>query len=173
VFLIDIDHFKRVNDVHGHAAGDSVLIEVAQRLRHTLREQDLVVRWGGEEFLIVVASRAADDARLLAQRLLDQIGQQAVQHGSQAIGVTASIGFASFPLAPHNLAVNWERAIDLVDTVMYMAKAHGRNRAYGIESMEASDEDSLQDLAGRMEAAWHEGRVQLCSLQGPQAEEAA
>ncbi|MEJ6001408.1 GGDEF domain-containing protein [Paucibacter soli] len=173
VFLIDIDHFKRVNDVHGHAAGDSVLIEVARRLRQTLREQDLVVRWGGEEFLIVVASRAADDARLLAQRLLDQIGQQAVQHGSQAIAVTASIGFASFPLAPHNLAVNWERAIDLVDTVMYMAKAHGRNRAYGIESMEASDEDSLQDLAGRMEAAWHEGRVQLCSLQGPQAEEAA
>jgi len=173
VFLIDIDHFKRVNDVHGHAAGDSVLIEVAKRLRHTLREQDLVVRWGGEEFLIVVASRAAEDARLLAQRLLNQIGQQAVQHGSQAIGVTASIGFASFPLAPHNLAVNWERAIDLVDTVMYMAKAHGRNRAYGIESMEASDEDSLQDLAGRMEAAWHEGRVQLCSLQGPQAEEAA
>jgi diguanylate cyclase (GGDEF)-like protein len=166
VFLIDIDHFKQINDKFGHAAGDSVLVEVAQRLRAVLRDQDLVVRWGGEEFLIVVDGRQADAASLLAQRLLDQISQTPVQRGETAIAVTASIGFASFPLAPHGLALAWERAIDLVDIVMYMAKAHGRNRAYGILSMDAQDESSLLALSGRMEAAWHQGQVSLLALQG-------
>lgn len=168
VFLIDIDHFKRINDVHGHAAGDAVLVEVAQRLRATLREDDLVVRWGGEEFLIVVDERQVATAAALAQRLLDQIALTPVSYGAQQIHVSGSIGFASFPLAPHALSVNWERAIDLVDTVMYMAKAHGRNRAFGIEAMEAEDEAGLAALAGRMEAAWHEGRVKLQALHGPQ-----
>jgi diguanylate cyclase (GGDEF)-like protein len=169
VFLIDIDHFKRINDVHGHAAGDSVLIEVAQRLRSALREDDLVVRWGGEEFLIVVKARDAAFARALAQRLLDLIAQPAVRHGAQTIAVTASIGFASFPIEPHRLTLNWERAIDLVDTVMYMAKAHGRNKAYGIEQIEAADETQLTHIASRMEAAWHAGEVKLVALQGATA----
>ncbi|MGS0753798.1 diguanylate cyclase domain-containing protein [Roseateles sp. GG27B] len=171
VFLIDIDHFKRINDVHGHAAGDSVLVEVAQRLRAVLREEDLVVRWGGEEFLIVVAAREAAYASTLAQRLLDQIARPAIAHGSAQISVTASMGFASFPLAPHGLVVNWEHAIDLVDTAMYLAKAHGRNRAYGIESIAAQDEVGLQTLAASMEAAWREGSIKLLALQGPQADE--
>ncbi|WP_310384703.1 GGDEF domain-containing protein [Roseateles sp.] len=167
VFLIDIDHFKRINDGYGHAAGDSVLVEIAQRLRAALREEDLVVRWGGEEFLIVVDTRDADYAGALAQRLLEGIGGQAVSHGAQLIPITASIGFASFPMAPLGLALSWERAIDLVDTVMYMAKAHGRNKAYGIEAIAAADEAGLLGLAARMEAAWHEGSIKLLALQGP------
>jgi diguanylate cyclase (GGDEF)-like protein len=185
VFLIDIDHFKRINDVHGHAAGDSVLVEVAQRLRATLREEDLVVRWGGEEFLIVVAARNASSgagpeaasevasAGPLAQRLLDQITRPAIAHGRERLTVTASIGFASFPLAPHELVVNWERAIDLVDTAMYLAKAHGRNRAYGIESVAAQDEAGLQTLAASIEAAWLDGSIKLLALHGPVADEVA
>jgi len=167
VFLIDIDHFKRINDQHGHAAGDTVLVEIARRLQATLRDEDLVVRWGGEEFLILVNTREVSYASTLAQRLLDQIATPAVRHGAQQIPVTASIGFASFPIAPLDVAVNWERAIDLVDTVMYLAKAHGRNKAYGIESMQASDEDGLQELAKGMEAAWQSGQVQLLTLNGP------
>ena len=170
VFLIDIDHFKRINDQHGHAAGDTVLIEVARRLRAALREDDLVVRWGGEEFLIVVETRDPATAQHLAQRLLDLIAQPAMHHGSLRVPVTASIGFGSFPLAPNELSVDWERAIDLVDTVMYMAKAHGRNRAYGIERMDVKDEAALQAVSTRMEAAWHEGQVGLSVLQGPPGE---
>jgi diguanylate cyclase (GGDEF)-like protein len=168
VYLIDIDHFKRINDQWGHAAGDHVLIDVAQRLRGALREDDLVVRWGGEEFLIVVPPRAAADAQQLAQRLLDLIATPAVPHGAQQIAVTASIGFASFPVAPHGLALSWERAIDLVDTVMYMAKAHGRNKAYGVLQIDARDEAGLIGLTTRMEAAWQAGQVKLVALQGPQ-----
>ncbi|MEJ6006709.1 diguanylate cyclase [Paucibacter sp. AS339] len=171
VFLIDIDHFKRVNDVQGHAAGDAVLVEVARRLRAVLREEDLVVRWGGEEFLIVVDGRQVATANTLAQRLLDQIGREPVSYAQQQIFVTASIGFASFPVAPNALAVSWERAIDLVDTVMYMAKAHGRNRAYGIEAMVAEDDAALALVAARMEAAWHEGAVKLLALHGPSRSE--
>lgn len=173
VYLIDIDHFKRINDQWGHAAGDSVLIEVARRLAEALREDDLVVRWGGEEFLIVVPSRAAGDARALAQRLLDLLGGQPVAHGAQRISVTASIGFASFPVAPHGLGLSWERAIDLVDTVMYLAKAHGRNKAYGVLHIDARDEAELERLSRRMEAAWQEGQLGLVALQGPSEEAGA
>jgi len=170
LFLIDIDHFKRINDQWGHAAGDTVLVEVARRLRGVLREQDLVVRWGGEEFLILVNSEATEDARQLGQRLLDQIGGQPVDHGPLRIPISASVGFASFPMAPHDLTLEWERAIDLVDTAMYMAKAHGRNKAYGVAAMQARDRDQLLALAGRLEAAWHQGQVQLVSLLGPAQE---
>ncbi|UXH78214.1 GGDEF domain-containing protein [Roseateles amylovorans] len=167
LFLIDIDHFKRINDQWGHAAGDSVLIEVARRLRSVLREQDLVVRWGGEEFLILVKSEDTEDARQLGQRLLDQIGDMPVDHGPLRIPISASIGFASFPIAPRDLTPSWERAIDLADTAMYMAKAHGRNKAYGIAAMRCEDLEALQALAGRLESAWHQGQVELVSLLGP------
>ncbi len=169
LFLIDIDHFKRINDVFGHAAGDTVLIEVAKRLTAALRELDLVVRWGGEEFLILVAAHEATDAKLLAQRLLDLIAGQPIKHGRDSIHVTASIGFASLPVQPHGLLPSWERAIDLVDTAMYMAKAHGRNKAYGIESMQAKDEPELQALAAQMEASWRAGQISLQTLHGPMA----
>lgn len=167
VYLLDIDLFKRINDQHGHAAGDSVLIEVARRLRAALREDDLVVRWGGEEFLVVVPEREVDGTRALAQRLLDIVGGDPVGHGDVSVPISASIGFASFPLAPHGLALSWERAIDLVDTVMYLAKAHGRNRAYGVQQVQAHSEAELQALMPRIEAAWREGEVELVVLHGP------
>lgn len=170
LFLIDIDHFKRINDQWGHAAGDSVLVEVARRLRSVLREQDLVVRWGGEEFLILVRSENTDDARLLAQRLLDQLGGLPVDHGPLSIPISASIGFASFPMAPSGLTLEWERAVDMADTVMYMSKAHGRNKAYGVAAIQATTREELLALAGRMESAWHQGQVDLISLLGPQME---
>ena len=168
IFLIDIDHFKRINDVHGHAAGDQVLIEVARRLGHAVREGDLVVRWGGEEFLIWVQSPDPVLARQLAKRLLDLVAGAPISLGKaakQSIAVTASLGFATLPMPPHGLRLSWERAIDLVDTVMYLAKAHGRNRAYGIEAINAQDEAALALLANRMEAAWQEGQVKLVALQ--------
>jgi diguanylate cyclase (GGDEF)-like protein len=171
VYLIDIDHFKRINDQWGHAAGDSVLVEVARRLRAALREDDLVVRWGGEEFLIVVPSRAAEDARALAQRLLDLLGVP-VRHGELNVPVSASIGFASFPVAPHGLSLSWERAIDLVDTVMYLAKAHGRNKAYGVLQVDACNETELETLSKRLEAAWQQEQVSLVAINGPSQEAA-
>jgi len=173
VFLIDIDHFKRINDGFGHAAGDAVLIDIAARLCEAVRDDDLIVRWGGEEFLIVARSREGLFAPQLAQRLLDFIGARPVPHEGREIPVTASIGFASLPLPPHGLRLSWERAIDLVDTVMYLAKAHGRNKAYGVERLDAEDALTAAQLMARLEAAWSEGRVGLQVLSGPGAARAS
>lgn len=166
VYLIDIDHFKTINDRHGHGAGDAVLIEVARRLRATLREQDLIVRWGGEEFLVVVQSLGAAQVDALAQRMLSELDRAAVTVDTHRIAVTGSIGFATFPIGPAPLRVSWERAINLVDTAMYLAKAHGRNRAYGVRLLQSCDEASLEAITGSLETAWHEGRVALTLLQG-------
>ncbi|MDR7333257.1 GGDEF domain-containing protein [Roseateles asaccharophilus] len=167
VFLIDVDHFKRINDSFGHAAGDAVLVEIARRLREAVRDDDLVVRWGGEEFLIIARTREALFAPQLAQRLLDLIGSRPVSHEGRDIPVTASIGFVSLPLPPHGLRLTWERAIDLVDTVMYLAKAHGRNKAYGVERLQAKDALAAAQLTARLEAAVSEGSVGLLALSGP------
>ena len=167
VFLIDIDHFKRINDSFGHAAGDTVLIDIAGRLRQAVRDDDLIVRWGGEEFLIVARSHEGMFAPQLAQRLLDLIGSQPVRQDGRDITVTASIGFVSLPVPPNGLRLSWERAIDLVDTVMYIAKAHGRNKAYGVERIDAEDSLAAAQLTARLEAAWSEGLVGLQVLNGP------
>jgi diguanylate cyclase (GGDEF)-like protein len=166
VYLIDIDHFKLINDRYGHSAGDAVLVEVAHRLRETLREQDLIVRWGGEEFLVVVQSLGAEQVDTLAQRMLSVLDHAPVTVDAQRIPVTGSVGFATFPIGPASLRVSWERAINLVDTAMYLAKAHGRNRAYGVRILHARDEESLEAITGSLESAWRDGQVTLTLLQG-------
>jgi diguanylate cyclase (GGDEF)-like protein len=166
VYLIDIDHFKLINDRFGHSAGDAVLVEVARRLRETLRDEDLIVRWGGEEFLVVVQALGAEQVDSLAQRMLSVLDHSPVVVDAQRIPVTGSIGFATFPIGPASLRVSWERAINLVDTAMYLAKAHGRNRAYGVRILHARDEESLEAITGSLESAWRDGQVTLTLLQG-------
>jgi diguanylate cyclase (GGDEF)-like protein len=169
VFLADLDHFKRINDGHGHAAGDAVLVEVSRRLRSMLRDADLVVRWGGEEFVVIVRALGADAVQALAQRMLDVIGGTPCAHQGGTIPVTVSIGYASFPIEPNLLAVSWERAIGLVDTAMYLAKAHGRNRAYGVCRLQAEDERQFEAVGRALETAWLAGEVTLTTLRGPAA----
>ncbi len=176
LLLVDLDHFKRINDTHGHAAGDAVLVAMAQRLRAALREEDLTVRWGGEEFLVVVRSLPAEQVEMLAERLLAAIGGQPVVHGHAVVPVTASIGFATFPLLPAREPIPWERAVDVVDTALYLAKAHGRNRAYGVRALRADAAAATATAATPahgLEHAWREGHADLAHLSGPQPAEAA
>ena len=171
MLLIDVDHFKRINDEQGHAAGDAVLVEISSRLLSVLRESDLSVRWGGEEFLIVVRGMAAAEVQALAQRLLQVIGGRKVFLQGKEIAVTASIGFATFPLPgaeqSAGQALHWERAVALVDTAMYLAKSQGRNRAYGVKTLNESG--PAQDAAqpATLESAWRNGRAELTELAGP------
>ena len=167
LLLIDLDHFKHINDQHGHATGDAVLVEMAQRLRAALRDEDLTVRWGGEEFLVVVRRLPADQVEALAERLLAAIGSRPVAHGNGSIAVTGSIGFATFPLPPARAALPWERAIDVVDTALYLAKAHGRNRAYGVRSLQPDMAAGRGKSGTTLEAAWREGHADLAHLAGP------
>jgi diguanylate cyclase (GGDEF)-like protein len=169
LFLIDIDHFKRINDRHGHAGGDAVLIEIARRLRATLRDDDLIVRWGGEEFLVLVRPMPTAESEALAQRLLSALADAPVTHEGRQIPVSASIGYGVFPLRDGTIehAVDWECAIRFVDNAMYLAKAHGRNGACGIRTVRVDDTPALAEVAHGLEAAWSEGRAQLHLQQGP------
>jgi len=168
LLLVDIDHFKHVNDVHGHAAGDQVLVEVAKRLNDAVRNDDLVVRWGGEEFLILAPRAAPEQADQMAARVLRTLGATPIDIGSTALRVTASIGYARFPLPPYNAEVPWEQAINLADMALYTAKNQGRNRAIGITSTTAPTPEALRGIEADFDQAWHAGQVTLLQTPGPE-----
>lgn len=122
--LIDLDYFKTVNDRYGHSAGDSVLIETARRLEAVAGPDDLLFRWGGEEFLLVARGSGATGEELV-QRVLAAVESVPFRAGGETIPLTASIGWTPFPLS----AVTLEGALDLADHALYQAKNEGRNRA--------------------------------------------
>lgn len=135
-FLIDIDNFKQVNDIQGHAAGDSVLVEVSQRLRQVFRDGDYLIRWGGEEFLIITRSTLREDAHILAERVRSRIVDDNFDLGD---GVTlkksCSIGFACFPFLPQvPRALGWHEVVEIADIALYAAKRAGRNGWVGISA---------------------------------------
>ena len=172
LLLVDIDHFKHVNDAHGHAAGDQVLVEVAKRLNEAVRADDLVVRWGGEEFLILAPRAANEQAEQMAARVLRILGQTPIVVGNgsdeQSLRITASIGYGRFPLPPYNAEVPWEQVVNLADMALYTAKNQGRNRAVGIVSSTAATREALQQVEADFDRAWHEGRVTLLQTPGPE-----
>lgn len=166
LLLIDIDHFKQINDRHGHAAGDAVLMTVAERLRDTLRETDMIVRWGGEEFLVFVPLAPIDRMDEIVLRVMNAITSEPVVYMGHEMSVTASIGYLPLPLPPDNFRLNWDGAIRLVDKALYMAKVQGRNRAYGIAALHARGSDPEHGVDGDLEAAWRNGVVDLRLLLG-------
>ena len=130
VFLVDLDHFKRINDTHGHAAGDAVLVQAAQRLREVFRDSDTLVRWGGEEFLAIARASNRSHGSELAERLRDRLSEQpyALGPGLPSTAVTASIGFVAYPPDPaHPSAWDWAALLQLADAALYAAKDQGRN----------------------------------------------
>jgi diguanylate cyclase (GGDEF)-like protein len=173
LLLVDIDHFKHINDEHGHAMGDVVLVEVARRLTQAVRDGDVVVRWGGEEFLIFAPEVGAAQALALATRVLQSVGGQAVAAGALKVAVTASVGYGSFSLPPHHPAMTLERAVNLVDMALYTAKNQGRNRAVGITGVHAADAAALAAVESDFDLAWQQGRVTLDRIVGPTAPERA
>jgi diguanylate cyclase (GGDEF)-like protein len=166
LFLLDIDHFKHVNDTYGHAAGDAVLRMISDSLREILRETDMIVRWGGEEFLAFLPAIPRSGVEEIAQRLLVGISSTVVQYQGIGMSVDVSIGFAPFPLVPGSDALPWERAVNLVDMALYLAKAHGRNRAYGVRGFSHFEQTSMEAIEQDLERAWRAGFVDLSIVLG-------
>jgi diguanylate cyclase (GGDEF)-like protein len=166
LLLIDIDHFKEINDRFGHAIGDAVLVAVADRLRDALRETDMIVRWGGEEFL-VYATTKADRVDDIAARILHAISAQPIVLNDKVIRTAASIGYMAMPLPPATVPLSWDQAIGLIDMALYMAKVNGRNRAYGIERLLRDDAEGLAAAERDLEHAWKSGWVEMRVLYGP------
>ena len=150
-YMLDIDFFKSVNDQHGHAAGDAVLVEMARRLRSVIRETDFLIRWGGEEFLLVARATHAGEGAVLAERLRGVVAEQPFEIGDgKSLPVTCSIGFASFPFyADEPRLASWSEVTRLADQALYVAKEGGRNRWAGIEARGAARDRAHFELICR------------------------
>ncbi|WP_426110309.1 diguanylate cyclase [Massilia sp. PWRC2] len=169
LFLLDVDHFKHVNDSYGHATGDAVLTMISNNLRVILRETDMIVRWGGEEFLAFLPAVPRDGLDDIASRLLAGISAHAISCNGRSLNVNVSIGYAPFPLSPGEQQLPWERAVNLVDMALYMAKSHGRNRAYGVRGFAAGGSTTIEQVEHDLEAAWRAGVVDLSVVLGGDA----
>uniref|UniRef100_UPI0035ADF0CD two-component system response regulator n=1 Tax=Hylemonella sp. TaxID=2066020 RepID=UPI0035ADF0CD len=171
LLFIDLDGFKNINDSLGHAVGDELLVQMAQRFRRTLRQDDVPVRMGGDEFLILLDNlRSEEDAIALSRKLLAAISDPVVTSIGQIVSTTASIGIALFP----EHADSADELIQAADTAMYAAKAAGRNR-YAVFSRKLAhralerlqlEQGLRQAIAHReLELQWqpvmdmHEGRI--------------
>jgi diguanylate cyclase (GGDEF)-like protein len=162
LLMVDVDHFKRINDVHGHAAGDRVLVEVGRRLASAVRGADLVARWGGEEFLVFAPGVEGPELDQLAERVRVAINEAPIAlDGGAPLPVTVSIGYASFPLPDSRVPVSWEQAVNLADLSLYTAKNHGRDCAVGIARTTAATADALREVEADLARAHEEGRVTL------------
>jgi len=121
------DHFKRVNDTHGHAAGDLVLKAIADHLRCSARESDLVFRYGGEEFLLLLPDTSAAQALRKVDCIRQAVEASPVPVGEQTINITLSAGVATFPAD----GATPDALIERADQALYLAKSQGRNRVVG------------------------------------------
>lgn len=125
IMMFDIDHFKKVNDTYGHLAGDRVLIQIAKTARAALREGDILMRYGGEEFLAILPAASKENARDIAERMRRMVEETSVADGDQSIRVTISIGITSYP----ELDVTGEQElVKRADEALYVAKETGRNK---------------------------------------------
>ncbi len=169
LMILDIDHFKHINDTLGHAGGDAVLIEIAKRLRSAVRDTDMVMRWGGEEFLVFSPKANAAHLKNLAQRVLHVIGKEPIAVGDKMMAITVTGGFLSLPFSGLSEAdCNWEKAMQIADMALYLGKVNGRNRAYGLNRLLAPFEQVMPVLERDITAALKAEMVELVEVLGPE-----
>jgi diguanylate cyclase (GGDEF)-like protein len=193
LLIVDLDHFKRANDAFGHEAGDFVLTQAATLLREAVRKEDVLARWGGEEFLVVARDLdPADGGAMLAERIRQRFSEHefALPSGKK-LTVTCSIGVASFPFLPFAPDdFGWEDTLAIADAALYRAKHEGRDCTFAVaagegwprpdahESIERGDrkrrallEDVCGDLASAIERGLvfrlQDGRSSECTLRHP------
>jgi diguanylate cyclase (GGDEF)-like protein len=138
--LIDLDHFKRVNDQHGHAVGDQVLREFADAAQQVLRKTDVLARWGGEEFLLLLPNERPDTAQAALDRIADCLREHQHSPGASGLPVTFSAGLTDHP-SGEPLHETLERA----DQALYSAKDQGRNRTVSRMAAPLSEANTLAD----------------------------
>jgi diguanylate cyclase (GGDEF)-like protein len=146
--MIDLDNFKSINDTFGHNAGDEVLRQLRDILEDACRDSDIVIRWGGDEFLVVARDQDANSIEALAERVRDRIASHAFQVGQgQVVRTTCSIGYACYPFIRTDIeALSWEQVVAVADRALYVSKRSGRNTWVGLESTETTDDAMM--LAG-------------------------
>lgn len=141
--LLDVDHFKTINDTHGHAVGDEVLVALARRLSGAMRADDVLVRWGGEEFFVYVAGQ--HDIQAIANRLLTHVSSAPIVTGAGDLHVSVSIGLVALPAdgAPDDKPLPIDDFLVLADRALYAAKVQGRNRAVCLTRVQTGHAERL------------------------------
>ncbi|MEZ4389940.1 MAG: GGDEF domain-containing protein [Polyangiales bacterium] len=142
LLMLDLDHFKRVNDAHGHQAGDAVLLGIVATIRAQLRHGDLLARYGGEEFCVLLPETDADGARELAERIRLRVEAQEIKIGDGYERVTVSIGVAAASVGP---APSVNDLIALSDRALYSAKCEGRNQVVVLHAPPSEAPPPLQE----------------------------
>jgi diguanylate cyclase (GGDEF)-like protein len=165
VFLIlDLDHFKVVNDTYGHGAGDQVLIQIRQLLTEFSRDTDNVIRWGGDEFLVVARNSRRSNYMVLVERIRRAVESHQFDIGMEKpLRLTCSIGAAVFPfLSTWPEALSWDRVVELADACLYAAKRSGRNAWVGIIPTGLAVLDDLTPhLAEHLPDLLQEGKLEM------------
>jgi diguanylate cyclase (GGDEF)-like protein len=125
LIMLDVDHFKRINDTFGHPVGDTVLVRVAEIVSETVRKEDVFARYGGEEFAVLCRSVDVKNAAILAERLRERLAATRVEQDGESISVTISLGVAGYPDVEADTP---EKLLGAADEALYDAKSAGRNR---------------------------------------------
>ena len=159
LMLMDIDYFKRVNDHYGHDVGDDVLVAVVNEIKSNLREDDLIVRFGGEEFLIFISKKSTQEIEGVAQRLRLAIENLTIRTHSHILNITISLGVNPCPYKARNL----DEAIKICDEQLYIAKNEGRNRISVFKDNNSEYSTSHNRITDIQEAVNYE-RI-LCAIQ--------
>jgi len=146
--LLDLDHFKHINDTHGHAVGDQVLQRFARTVQAALRSTDVLARWGGEEFVLMLYDTDPDHARPLLDRVRLRVQAQSIAAATQTVRATVSVG-----LAAGEPGESVEHILERADAALYLAKARGRNRV--VQHGEPAPVDT-GSLDGAPESLWPE-----------------
>ena len=148
LLLLDIDHFKKVNDLYGHETGDAFLKEFSRRLEGVIRTNDVFIRWGGEEFLIILRHTKYDSIHKLSGRISRAIAGTPFIHRDSEVQVTVSGGVLPVPRGSCERLVSVERMIDMADRALYHSKNSGRNRfsEFRIDGEDPSGSDDIRDI---------------------------
>jgi diguanylate cyclase (GGDEF)-like protein len=154
--MIDLDDFKRINDEHGHDAGDQVLLAFSKVLSRQLRESDYLIRWGGEEFMVVACETEAERAWQIAERITAAVRSSKLPveagEGGERIALTCSVGIACYPFGRPINALDWEEVVKLADVAVYEAKAAGRDGWVQLLPGDALDLAGESDFVGAVKS---------------------
>ena len=145
--ILDLDFFKSINDSLGHDVGDAVIQQVSKDLLESVKDDDYVIRWGGEEFLIILMNTTKEEVNEYCQKIMKQSNNNSMNVLSHRLNVTFSIGFASFPFVtdkPHWLS--WDDSLKLIDNSLYIAKQQGRNQAVSLSIGNESATDEHKEI---------------------------
>ena len=165
LMMIDLDGFKSINDNFGHQAGDRALLEVKDRLLTACRKSDVVIRWGGDEFIIIGHARTMEGAEQFTEKIRQSIGSASYDLGNSNIGfLSASIGIAPMPFVPGKMEfATWEQVCSIADIASYIAKDSGRNGWVSIAGTRLLGQDELVNLKDHLPERINERKLRVTS----------